>query len=178
MESLEDKLAKAVSGLFREPRETNADAIVCRVRNAMEEAAAMQVAPWEPVVVVDCEEAAKNGVAAVEGSVLVSWKLVETQTTWFVVALSRWVESGAHEHAETARAAALSLLHGWVEAVRTALLGEALQERWGLSELGYCRCAVHRLVLMGWMIDTGHRGWGETLWALGPSALPKSKWDA
>jgi hypothetical protein len=112
--------------LLREPREPNADLIVCRIRQAMADIAE-DVVPGRlvlvstPVVDSDLTDV---------GSLQIGWWPLRSFARVLLRVLRTWERTGAPEHARALKEAATGLLTVW----RATLEGASLNDRFG--ELG------------------------------------------
>ena len=164
--------------LLREPREPNADLIVCRIRQAMADIAE-DVVPGRLVLVstpvVDSDPTDV-------GSLQIGWWPLRSFARVLLRVLRTWERTGAPEHARALKEAATGLLTVW----RATLEGASLNDRFG--ELGVDSweedsiddfvAATRELVFQGHVIDTGERSGGQVVWAASTTFQDNGSWDA
>ena len=171
--------------LLNEPRGSQADLVVSRVRTEMD-AEARRLLDDRPVAATDPELEAVQGQTGgpiwEEGALAVEWWLVHPAACGFLHLLAAWEESGSAAHAEALTEAAEALVASWVAAIRNQLLIERLDDlkvaRLDEETLAGATAAMRELALQGLIINTGKQRRGETLWAASDVYQQHGTWDA
>ena len=168
--------------LFKEPRDLQADSIVCRVRQALDDVA-RERDPEGLVQIRNPEMEWDSAWASAEerGAPLLWWAL-HPFICAFLHVLRAWETTGSAEQAEAVEGSVRTLLVAWAATIETALLAASFPQlgvaRWEEDSLDAFVAARRELVLEGHVIDTGRRRRGQIIWAPSHVFQEYGTWDA